>query len=171
MPVRAPLPPQAGQVRKSSGLGLGSTVLPRVEESTFLVSHPLNNPDARSVMFVVRCDGTSVIAYNLPEVSRNTRMPVDASVLCSVPTMMMANFAAAAGAFDTLPLDPIAEDIKSGKLLVVTHADPWGVMVSATQSSAWRALLQSLGGKYAALADQSRPAKVPMQRHPLMDLV
>lgn len=63
-------------------------------------------------------------------------------------------------------------DVASGKLLVVMHADPWAVMLSSTQRSAWKSLLQSLGGKYAALANAGDKAgKNLMQPHPLHDIL
>ncbi|MDR3739466.1 MAG: hypothetical protein P4L40_10640 [Terracidiphilus sp.] len=156
---------------KSAALGVGSTLLPAIEDSTFLVSHPINAPGRRTVTFVVRCDAANVISYQLPDSVREGRAKMDASVLCSVPTMMMAAYGPAAGAFDTLDYSPLAEDVKAGKLLVVTHADPWGVMVSATQASAWVSLLKSLGGKYASLAEQASHSSHIMQRHPLIDLI
>ncbi len=156
---------------KKEALTPSSLLSSSVEDSTFLVSHPLNAPESRSVRFVVRCDGAaSVITYQLPEALQGKDVRPDLSVLCSLPTMLVADYCAAMGVFDTLDLKPITDDVLSGKLLVVKHADPWSIMVASTQRSAWKLLLKSLGGKYAALATQDNRKTGQMQPHPLHDL-
>ena len=146
-----------------------SSLSVKIEESCFLVSHPVNSPDKRSVMFIVRCNDAELLTYRLP--FTEMRSSLDMTLHASTPTMLLANYTAAGGNFDSVPAIKVDCEIKDGKWLIVKHGDPWGLMLaSSSQKTAWKALLQSLGGKYAAMAVQDK-TRVPMQRHPLQDLL